>query len=220
MKNPIIFLSLLLWLAAWPAPGIESANGTADAASDDGLQHCIGPDGVTIFTDQRCSDLQAVEQVQPAKPPEQPGVLVSVRSCARSQDDFLSGVRLALESRDVNRLADFYHWTGMDTASGYRLMDRLGTFSERALVDVQLVSGVDREASDWQRSAPDPEVIDPFDATGAEPLAPAPAPAPGPRPTRPAELLRVDQMGSNEDLGIQATYFHLRSNAGCWWMQF
>ncbi len=42
---------------------------------------------------------------------------------------------------------------------------------------------------------------------------------PGVRPDR-ADLLRVDQMGSDQDLGIQATYFRLRSNAGCWWMQF
>jgi len=214
MKSPTLCLSLFLWLAAWPAPGVESASGTAGAAMQDGLQHCVGPDGVTIFTDQRCSDLQAVEQVRPEKPPERPGVLVSVRSCARDQDDFLSGVRMALESRDVNRLADYYHWTGMDTATGYRLMDRLGTFSERPLVDVQLVSSLEPQAGGWPGSSPDREVIDPFDATDAE------APAPAQLPAHPADLLRVDQIGSNEDLGIQATYFHLRNNAGCWWMQF
>ncbi|MBP8081284.1 MAG: hypothetical protein KAY12_03915 [Arenimonas sp.] len=204
----------MLSLAAWPAPGVESAGAAAGTTALDGLQHCIGPDGVTIFTDRRCSDLQAVEQVRPEKPPERPGVLVSVRSCARNQDDFLSGLRMALESRDVNRLADYYHWTGMDTVSGYRLMDRLGAFSERPLVDVQLVSSLEPETGGWSGSSPNREVIDPFDANATE------APAPAPRPPRPADLLRVDQMGSNEDLGNQATYFRLRSNAGCWWIQF
>ena len=214
MKSPTICLALLLWLAAWPTPGVEAVLGAAAAAPDDGLQHCVGPDGVTIYTDQRCSDLQAVEQVQPAKPPERPGMLVSVRSCARNQDDFLLGVRSALESRDVNRLAEYYHWSGMGTEAGYRLMERLGAFGELPLVDVQLVSSTEPEPDYLPGSSPYPEVIDPFAPGDAETVA-----AP-PRPRHPADLLRVDQMRSSEDLGIQATYFHLRSNAGCWWMQF
>jgi len=216
MKSPNICLSLLLWLAAWPSPGVESTIGAAMAAPEDGLQHCVGPDGVTIYTDQRCSDLQAIEQAPAAKPPERPGMLVSVRSCARNQDDFLFGVRSALESRDVNRLADYYHWTGMGTAAAYRLMDRLSAFSELPLVDVQLVSSREREPDEGPGSSPYPEVLDPFGPDDAV----AEAVAAPPRPTHPADLLRVDQMRGSEDLGIQATYFHLRSNAGCWWMQF
>lgn len=214
MKSSTVCLSLLLGLAAWPSPGLEPVADAQAAAQLDGLQHCVDADGVTIFTDKRCSDLQAVQQAEPPRRPEPPGVLVRVRSCARSQDDFLQGVRTALESRDVNRLADYYHWTGMDTASGYRLMDRLGAFSDRQLVDVQLVSSLEPEADGRGGSSPEREVIDPFDTTGAETLAPTPAPA------HPADLLRVDQVGSGEDLAIQATFFHLRNNAGCWWMQF
>ena len=116
----------------------------------------------------------------------QPGAGVRVRSCARNQDDLLFGVRSALENRDANRLADFYHWTGMGTAEGYRVMNRLSAVSERPLVDVQLVSSAD---------AP-------------------------PRHPRAPDLLRVDQMRGNEDAGALVTYFHLRSNAGCWWLQF
>lgn len=218
MKSPTLCLSLLLWLAAWPAPGVEPALGDAPATPDDGLQHCVGPDGVTIYTDQRCSDLQAVEQVEPAKPPERPGMLVSVRTCARNQDDFLLGVRSALESGDVNRLAEYYHWSGMGTEAGYRLMDRLSAFGELPLVDVQLVSSTEPEPDDRPGASPYEDVIDPF-APGDAGTTYAAPPAP-PRPRHPADLLRVDQMRSSEDLGIQATYFRLRSNAGCWWMQF
>lgn len=218
MKSPTLSLALLLWLAASPTPGVEAALGEAAAAPEEGLHHCIGPDGATIYTDQRCSDLQAIEQVQPAKAPERPGMLVSVRSCARNQDDFLLGVRSALESRDVNRLAEYYHWSGMGTEAGYRLMDRLRAFGELPLVDVQLVSNAEPEPDFMPGPSPYPEVIDPFAPGDAEtPFAAPPAP---PRPRHPADLLRVDQMRSSEDLGIQATYFHLRSNAGCWWMQF
>jgi hypothetical protein len=218
MKSSTSCLSLLLAIAAWPSPGLEPVGDAHAAAPLDGLQHCVDADGVTIFTDQRCSDLQATQQAEPPRRPEPPGILVRVRSCARNQDDFLQGVRGALESRDVNRLADYYHWTGMDTASGYRLMERLAAFSGRQLVDVQLVSRLEPEIGGWNGPSPDREVIDPFQATDDDPLADTPATAPA--PAHPAELLRVDQMGSEEDLGVQATYFRLRNNAGCWWMQF
>lgn len=214
MKSPIVCLSLFLGLVALPSPGLEPASRTAAGQPLDGLQHCVGTDGVTIFTDKRCADLQAVQQTAPAPPPELPGVLVRVRSCARSQDDLLLGVRTALESRDVNRLADFYHWTGMDTAEGYRLMDRLGAFSERPLVDVQLVSTGEPEIAAAAEPEPAPDVF------GEPALAEDGTIAATPRPPHPADLLRVDQMNGDADLAVEATFFHLRSNAGCWWMQF
>ena len=37
-----------------------------------------------------------------------------------------------------NRLASYYHWTGMGTRAAYDLMDRLHGFAQRPLVDVQL----------------------------------------------------------------------------------
>jgi hypothetical protein len=213
MKSRTVCLALTLWLLAWPSPGLEPV--VATAAAEDGIAHCVGPDGVTIFTDQRCSDLLAVEQVLPPPPVERPAVLVSVRTCPRNQDDFLFGVRMALESHDVNRLADFYHWAGMDTASGYRLMERLQAFGTRPLVDVQLVSERAPEAT------PPPVDHPLLDAYGFEQLRPTGEEAAPPPPTaRPADLLRVDQMISDQDLGIRATYFRLRNNAGCWWMQF
>ena len=125
-------------------------------------------------------------------------------------------MRSALESRDVNRLAEYYHWSGMGTATGYRLMERLGAFSERPW----WMSNWSRARSRNPMTCPDqpllPQVIDPFapdDAeTGREPAA-APAPR---RPT----CCAWTRCAAASDLGIQATYFHLRSNAGCWWMQF
>jgi hypothetical protein len=193
MKPAAALSVFLLWIAAWPMPGFESTRGRADAAQANGLSRCTSADGVTMFTDKRCSDLQAAEHPRQPPPPERPGVLVRVRSCARNQDDFLFGVRMALENRDVNRLADYYHWTGMDTGAGYRLMDRLHAFSELPLVDVQLVLSMPLDS----------------DAT--------PVPASN-QPS--ADLLRVDQMVSSTDLATRATYFHLRNAAGCWWMQF
>ena len=147
----------------------------------------------------------------------QPGAGVRVRSCARNQDDLLFGVRSALENRDANRLADFYHWTGMGTAEGYRVMHRLSAVSERPLVDVRLVSSAGQDSADQEGYAlPDmePRTAD-TDGFNMDDDAVAP-----PRPPRAAKLLRVDQMRGNEDAGALVTYFHLRSNAGCWWLQF
>jgi len=142
-----------------------------------------------------------------------------VRTCARNQGDLLAGVRAALESHDANRLADYYHWTGMGTADGYRLMERLDAFSARPVVDVQLVRKAQPDSDpygygfDYGEPAASPE------ATDAKPLDPdAPAPPPRRRPL--ASMLRVDQMRSNEDVASTITYFHLLTNAGCWWMRF
>lgn len=214
MKSPTLCLSLLLGLVAWSTPEIDPASAAQESTPLDGLQHCVGADGETIFTDKRCSDLQAVQQVQAPQRPELPGVLVRVRSCARNQDDLLFGVRMALENRDVNRLADYYHWTGMGTREGYHLMDRLGAFSERPLVDVQLVSTASPEIDPAPEFDAVPDVFGQFQRTDAQ------VPPAAPRPPHPADLLRVDQVSSDTDLAVQATYFRLLSNAGCWWMQF
>lgn len=218
MKKSATCLALLLWTVAWPTSGIEPAGGAPAAKSADGLHRCIGADGVTIFTDRRCGDVQAVESAQPMAP-IRPGVLVRVRSCARSQDDLLFGVRSALENRDVNRLAEFYHWTGLGNDQGYRLMARLSAFSERPMVDVRLVSSAEQGAGqdDYPLPDSDPAAEDGGDAFAMEPAGP---PIVAARPARAADLLRVDQMRSSEDLAAQVTYFRLRSNAGCWWIQF
>ena len=189
-----------------------------------GMRQCVGPDGVPIFTDRRCASMGASDYVPPPTTfggaPQGP---IRMRTCARNQDDLLAGVRAALETHDANRLADYYHWTGMDSASGYRLMDRLGAFSARIVVDVQLV-----------RAAPPPDA-DPYGEPyfDTPPAMPPSEPARGPdgellareappprRPRRLASMIRVDQMRSDVDVGSEITYFHLLTNAGCWWMRF
>ena len=216
MKPSVTFVALLLWIGAGPAPGVESTAGTPVAAPAYGLHRCVGANGVIIFTDRQCVDIDAVESTQQMAP-IQPGALVRVRSCARNQDDLLFGVRSALENRDVNRLADYYHWTGMGTAEGYRVMGRLSKLSERPLVDVRLASSAEPDDADQEGYAwPDTE-LSAADANGFNMDNDAVAPPP---PPRAADLLRVDQMRSGEDVAAHVTYFHLRSNAGCWWLQF
>lgn len=210
MKASTACVAILLLALAAPAAHPET-NAGAILSGSGGLRRCIGSDGVPIFTDRRCEDLQATESVA-APEVLRAGVVLRVRSCARNQDDLLFGVRTALENHDANRLAEFYHWSGMGTADGYRLMERLSAFSDRPLVDVQLLSSPSPVAQDAYWSPDDPETIS-FDESGSY------VPPPPPVQHR-ARLLRVDQMRGNNDAASQVTYFHLLSNAGCWWLRF
>ena len=195
----------------------------AEAPDDDGLRECVGTDGVPIFTDRRCGDMGAVPRPPPGMPGGAiaPGHPLRVRSCARNQGDLLAGVRAALESHDANRLADYYHWTGMGTTEGYRLMERLDAFSARPVVDVQLVRNAqpvdDPYGYGFDYGEPTPPPVP--EGSDADPLDPA-APPPPPRRRPHASLLRVDQMRSEKDVASTITYFHLLTNAGCWWMRF
>ena len=239
MKLFLPYIAALAVFLAWPATGVEpptdytsamskpelvpeydpagapltSTIPMAEPASTDegGLRRCIGANGVIIFTDRRCHDLDAKDALLPT-PAVQGVVPLRVRSCARNQDDLLAGVRAALENHDANRLADYYHWSGMGTVEGYRLIDRLGSFSARPIVDVQLVTEAQAPAITDAGTTPDP------DFANLSPLL-QDAPPTAPRP-RAARLLRVDQMRSDNDAASQVTYFHLLTNAGCWWMQF
>ena len=226
MKLPIPLL------VACAAIGLASAQASATATggeplgpgSSTGLHRCIDASGVALFTDRPCDEMKATEAPAPSAGPAPAPVIVRTRSCARNKDDLLLGVRDALESHDPNRLAEYYHWSGMGNSEGYRLMQRLGTFSERPFLDAQLVSSTDPYSSMTTTSSPEPPVnasheayADDAHVTGAQagPLGPAPQPqAPS------ANLLRVDQMRGEQDFESQVTFFRLRSNAGCWWLQF
>jgi hypothetical protein len=202
----------------------------AEPPDEDGVRQCYSPEGVPVFTDRRCADLGASPLAPPPAMGEGASLTPRVRSCARNQSMLLDGVRAALESHDANRLADYYHWTGMDSKSGYQMMERLDAFSARQVVDVRLVRNAAPEGP------PDP-FADRFDPLPVEPApapedaAPAPdgtappgsqgneAPRPAPRRAL-ASMLRVDQMRSADDVAANITYFHLLTNAGCWWMRF
>lgn len=228
-----------------PEPGIAALRAEAPIDQNplalptldpEGLHRCIGSDGVAMFTDRDCGDLGAIER-QRSVPMAPQSSVMRVRTCARNQDDLLLGVRSALEGRDVNRLADFYHWTGMGTTQGYRMLDRLNSFAERPVVDVRLVSSraqprVDAFDYGFGGSFDDddmPEIeLDPLDDprdgnalgdpsndTEAMPQKPR-----APRRARQADLMRVDQMRDVDDAEAQVTYFRVLSNAGCWWVQY
>lgn len=193
----------------------------AEPADEDGIRQCQSPEGTPIFTDRRCSDMGAMPYTAPPAPMgEATNLPPRVRTCARNQAMLLDGVRAALESHDANRLADYYHWSGMDSKSGYALMDRLGDFSARQVVDVRLVrNAAPVEPPDLFEDRFDPLPPPPEPTADAAPDGATEASAPRPRRAL-ASLLRVDQMRSENDVAANVTYFHLLTNAGCWWMRF
>jgi hypothetical protein len=175
---------------------------------------------VPIFTDRRCGDLGATPRCR--RPARSAGTLAAslrVRTCARNQDALLGGVRAALENHDANRLADYYHWTGMGSTEGYRLMERLDAFSARPVVDVQLV-----------RSAPPSETTIPGGSTRRRaaaalrrPMRPPIGRAPR-RPPAPAARCLAAARGPDAQRPRTSPRPSPTStcctNAGCWWMRF
>lgn len=191
--------AILLALQAWSAP-----------AAAQGIRRCVDAQGMSIFTDRPCSEMNAV----PAQaPPAGVGNLgsgfrggFSQRGCARRPDDLLERVRAALESGDVNQLASHYHWTGTGSGSGKRLMDTLERIVAQPLVSAELV---------YPEPPPEAPALpqDPY-ATG-----PIEAPPADPTPAAAPTHIRVLQMRTDQAGQATSTLFQLRRNAGCWWIE-
>lgn len=214
MSRPAVlsFLCVLVGAALSASTPVGVAHAQTSAAN--GIHRCVGADGRLVFTDRGCDESGSTEQAAPATAGG--NVRIAVRGCARTREELLWGVRSALESRDVNRFASFYHWPGMATGDGYRLLDRLAVFSERPLVDAQLVSSADQR--EW---APAEPVAAPEPTSAEQSLGlPAPTPPPPPTVSHAPDLLRVDQMLSATNAASQVTYFRLQPYAGCWWIRY
>jgi len=123
---------LLLALPAWSTP-----------AGAQGIRRCVDAQGISIFTDRQCSEMDAVPmQAPPASEGNFAGGFrggFAQAGCARRPEALLDRVRSALESHDVNRLASHYHWTGTGSGSGRRLMDALERIAGQSLLSAELV---------------------------------------------------------------------------------
>lgn len=114
------------------------------------VHRCNTADGRVTYTDKRCRDIGA-EQAAPR--PSAPGAVaraVRAARCPRTVQDLVYEVTSAIDHRDPNKLAALYHWPGMSSDEGYRVLERLTAIAERPLVDVSPVmppapDGVDGE---------------------------------------------------------------------------
>lgn len=185
-------LALSLAAACWALPGEAQ------------IRRCVGPDGDMIYTDRDCADVGATERPVPSVRSPVFGGKPWARGCARSVPDLVHEVTSAIDSRDVNRLAGVYNWTGMSNRTGYAVMGRLDAIANRPLVGVSAV-------------LPTPGIS--LGADGGVALSGAVAATDYPRATvdRTPIALRVDQTLPDSITPSQTT-FGLRRHMGCWWI--
>ena len=157
------------------------------------VRHCTAADGTTIFTDRRCQDLGAVERI-PRDTVARVAPLYR-NACSRTLQDLLYELTTSIDSRDVNRLAGLYQWTGMSTTGGYAIMDRLQRIVERPLVDVTAIHAGNTDAPAQTGGDYYPQFT-----TRRAPVA-----------------IRLEQTLANGSTPSH-TVLGLRRHLGCWWV--
>jgi hypothetical protein len=189
------------------------------------VRRCETASGAVIFTDRKCTDVNATERVPHAGAA---AARVYRGGCARNLQDLVFEITTAIDAQDANRLAGVYHWPGMSGTTAYQVWSRLDAIARRPLVDIVPV----------MPSTPSPPAPALPAVTGAgtttadaahDGLTPtqvyaAPAPAPDPQlypqtsVRRTPVALRVEQT-----LGTSATpsrtVFGLVRHFGCWWVR-
>lgn len=156
------------------------------------VRRCTMPDGTTVFTDRRCTDLGATERrPQPAPATAGSGARL-YRGCARNLQDLAYELTTALDDHDVNRLAGVVDWVGMSGSSGYALMDRLAVIAQRPLVDLSPV---------YPEVAGEPADYHPQATVRRAPVG-----------------LRVEQTLANGTTPAHVV-FGLKRHLGCWWLR-
>lgn len=70
-----------------------------------------------------------------------PGRRSPVAGCARSPDQLADDLHASVALGDVNRIAESYHFAGMSTAAGERVLDRLQHYAGRPVVDSRYYPG-------------------------------------------------------------------------------
>lgn len=175
------------------------------ARADAQIKRCIAPDGQVIFTDRACADVGGTDR--PSPPVHSPvyGGKRWARGCSRSLRDLVFEVTAAIDSRDVNRLAAVYNWTGMSSRNGYAVLGRLETIAERPLLDVSAVMPAPRLSVDAAGGMTVSGALDAQDYPGATVVHEGPV------------GLRVEQTLSNGSTPSRTT-FGLRRHMGCWWI--
>lgn len=211
------------------------------------VNRCVGPDGRNVYSDQPCHSEGAVARQGTFRSLDGAAPLAPIRpaaagahgftsgtgtvgpGCARSIDSLLLGVRGALESGDVNRLATHYHWTGTSARAGRYLMDELEEIARRPLVAIHFVypesppappgafdygpSGTLAPTATREPATAPQQTDYPMGSTDGSGASAAPS-----RQTRP-RALRIEQASSASDPGSASTDFLLRRHAGCWWIE-
>jgi len=195
LSRALLFASAacLLAMLLWPQRG------------DAQIRRCTRPDGEVVFTDRTCDDVGGTDRPQPSVHSPTYGGKPWARGCSRSLRDLVYEVSAAIESRDVNRLAGVYNWTGMSSRNAYAVLGRLDLIANRPLVDVSAVLPAPQLSMDASGAMTVSGSVDAGDYPGAKIVKRTPV------------ALRVNQTLANGSTPSRTT-FGLRQHMGCWWI--
>ena len=171
-------------------------------AGAQGIHRCMGTDGIPVFTDRNCSDVNAAPVLPapaPATSTHAPAVITQppAVTCAADLKQLKQAVIDAFAERNPNRLAGVTLWNGdgkEEVVAGIRYFTRL---MSHPLIEVKSASatGGDQDASSLSLSA-----------------SPSSAPARGD-----ALLVRTE---SDDGSGVSTdTRFDVVRRSGCMWLQ-
>jgi hypothetical protein len=188
------------------------------AAAQDGIHHCVGPDGNPLFTDQPCAALQAtpVADAPAVKPgvttglPQEPSAPTPVL-CASSVAELRQSVLEAFSRRDPNRLAGLMLWSGYGREAVVADIRSMNELMQRPLLDVDETSSQDTAPAPSRSSDVDDleHSLDP-----ASTAAPAVAPAP---PAGDRQI--VVRTAASDGSGVaHETHFSVVRRSGCLWL--
>jgi hypothetical protein len=202
---------LVLWLSALAC--------TQSAAAQD-VRRCVRADGSVVYTDARCTDAENEKQhAVPVPPADTPGIqgigprsyVAMPPSCSRTPDDLLYGVRSAIEMRNTNQLAKYYHWLNVSDAQAEQIMDRLEKLVNSPLMDIQLVFPAQPEQPLLDGGYGVEENAD-TEFSGDMITA-----APNRRAPYALKLMQYQSSTSSE---AHSTVFRLQRHFDCWWVRY
>jgi hypothetical protein len=199
------------------AVGLLAAPASPDAMATTGIMKCATPEGIAIYTDHACEpgakavpmpgQLLARIARDEARSPDAtdgfggdtlpvPRRRSVAAGCARTPTQLERDLRASIALGDVNRVAESYHWVGISTREGERVLDRLQRMAREPVVDTHYF-----------------DAAIPSSPLGVDAIQLASA-TPGPGP---AGMLQV-QLGR----GMQASVVDLdvERYAGCYFVEF
>jgi len=177
---------------------------TACVHAQGDIHRCIGADGIPVFTDRVCADVNATPAVSaPAPAASVPASSAPTRppaiTCAADVGQLRQAVSDAFTARNPNRLAGLTLWSGDGKATVVADIRFFGRLMSRPLVGIQSVSAGgdedDPDASQLSLSA-----------------APNSLPPHG-------EALIVETESDDGSGATEQTRFDLVHRSGCVWLQ-
>jgi hypothetical protein len=146
----LLSAGIALSLVAVPAPLPAQSAGT-------GIQRCVADDGTAIYTDKACGAFGATAapirgellnrlastdtgaDTPIATAPAAVGIArrSPASGCARTPTQLAMDLHGAWALGDVNRIAESYHWAGMDADQGRSIMQRLERLAGQTLWDTE-----------------------------------------------------------------------------------